>query len=124
MNQMKPPMPQPSPGGAPPAGDTGQAMESMRSAFNPTDAAAMNKDLGPNPTIREVYAKMGVDVDGPISQLQNMLGKQVQNASMDKKMQAMAGTKPPPDPVAGMGGGNMPAGQPKPMKQGLEALMG
>lgn len=117
-------------GGGMPAqggGDTGEVLESMRSAFNPADAAAMNQKLGPDATIREAFAQMGVDVDGPISQLGQMFQEQIVNADPNAKMQALANTQPPADPIAGGApGGGLPGGGQAPPQQGpmgLEALM-
>lgn len=114
--QGRPPMR----GGAPPADQT---MESMRSPLNPTDMAAMQEQgppIDPNQTtVREVLAMQGIDVDGPVSQLVKFSRKQMQNADMGNKMQAMGQSAPAPNPMdQKMGGGGQPAPPPDdPMAQ-------
>lgn len=109
-----PPMGGPKPGGA---------YEKNRSMLNPTDMAGMatRGEVGPNMTVRELFEKNGVDVDGPISQLAGFMKKQVGNADPMTKMQNVAR-----DSGGGFGGagatrpmGGPPQGQPP---QGLAGL--
>lgn len=114
--------PMPSPGGAspmggtpgsPPGGGSGMqsAMRSSESPLNPTDMMfrqSQGRGVGPDTTIRQFLQSYGVDVDGPVSQLQKL----AQNASPQGKMQGMAGGRPAPQRP----GGPSPMGQ-SPMAQ-------
>jgi hypothetical protein len=107
-----PPPPKPPMGGGDPIGQN-------QSLMNPADLAAMKQtgDVTPNMTVRDLLQKMGIDVDGPVSQLQEFAKKQVQGATGLGKMNSIAGMPggqgaPPPTPGPGPGG--PPPGGPSP----------
>lgn len=83
--------------------DARQAMEQNRSLLNPTDAAAMAQQgkIRGDMSVRELFANLGIDVDGPATQLIKFSQKQMENAKMGKKMQSMAAARPAPEPPAG-----------------------
>lgn len=85
--------------------------EANRSMMNPTDVASMASrgKLRPDMTVRELFSQFGVDVDGPVAQLDVFKQKTIENADPIKKMQNIAGQP-----------GQAPQGQPAPM--GLEQL--
>lgn len=85
-----------------------------RSVLNPTDAAMMKQDgeVTPDMTVRDYFAKLGVDVDGPVTQLVEMGQREMQKANPMNKMQAISGG-PQGKPAMGR-----PQGQPAPMAQG------
>lgn len=138
MSDMRPPMP-PMGGGAPPAGGMGArppgggpsaavaGVEKNRSILNPTDAATMGArgQMDPNMSIRDWLGQFGVDVEGPVGQLQQFMKKQSQNANPLTKMQNIA-----------QSGGGAPGGAPRPPtggpppmggappQQGVQDLMG
>lgn len=95
----------------------GDAMKENRSMFNPTDVASMKQDvagmggMGPDTTIRNYLGTMGIDVDGPVTQLTDFAKKQTDNADPLKKMQNMAG-KPSMGPA-----------EPAPEGGGMDALL-
>jgi len=101
-------------------------IKSNMSMMNPVDMAAMKQEsqmgqgpmagLSPNTTVREFLGKLGVDVDGPVSQLQKLVQDQVQKANPVSKMSNIAN-----NPAPGGGGGQAPP--PMPDKAGLDALM-
>jgi len=90
-------MQQPMPGQMPaqpqqqPTGDVEGKLKSMRSPFNPQDMAMMMQDgdIGPNSTVRDFLEKLGVNVDGPISQLAEMFKSGMQNADPLSKMRSL-----------------------------------
>ncbi len=99
------------------------AIEKNRSILNPTDAATMQArgQMDPNMSIRDWLGQFGVDVEGPVGQLQQFMKKQSQNANPLTKMQNIA---------QGGRGGGAPAGAPRqpmggaPPQQGVADLMG
>lgn len=137
MSDVRPPMPPMGGGGAPPMGgrppgggpsSAVAAVEKNRSILNPTDAATMGArgQMDPNMSIRDWLGQFGVDVEGPVVQLQQFMKKQSQNANPLTKMQNIA-----------QGGGGAPAGAPRapmggsppqrggaPPQQGVADLMG
>jgi len=76
---------------------TGQALENSRSLMNPTDVVAMTQQgrLSPDMSIRDLFSQMGVDVDGPITQLARMKADQMQKAMPSYKMNQMANSQAP-----------------------------
>lgn len=75
--------------GGPPMGDPIAQNQSM---FNPADLAGMKQtgDVTPQMTVRDFLQKMGIDVDGPVTQLQEFAQKQVQGGKALGKMQNIA----------------------------------
>ena len=111
------------PGGAPPV-DTSQ-----ESIFNPADAAmkAGRGDINAQMTVRDVLGKMGIDVEGPASQLVKFSQDQMQKRTMSGKLGMQ---RPPQMPPGGPGGpppGGPGMGAPPPMPPqgggGIEGLM-
>ena len=78
------------------------------SMLNPMDLAkkASMGEIRPGMTIRELFERMGVDVDGPIEQLQGAIQSQAQNATMAGKIRGA--------PAGGPAGQGAPAGGPGP----------
>lgn len=101
----------------PPGGDPLQQMRSKESIFNPNDATmkVARGDVGPNMTVRQVFEKMGIDVEGPASQLTAFFQQQMQNRTMAGKM----GMAQP----AGGPQGQPSAPMPSPGPGGMEGLM-
>ena len=98
------------------------------SIANPTDAAALisSGQFSADMTVRDYLGKLGIDVDGPITQLQQFAQKSVENASPMGKMKNISA-----DAALQQGGGAptrpgvKPMVQPpgKPAPSGLEGLM-
>lgn len=93
-------------------GDPLQKMQSQESIFNPADGAmkVARGDMQPNMTVRQVFEKMGIDVEGPATQLTALFKDQMQKRTMAGKM-GMAqpaggpqGQPPAPPPPQGPGG--------------------
>ena len=119
-------------GGMPPemGEDPVANMEKNRSMLNPADAtmAMQEGKIRPDMTVREfLQTNMGIDVDGPVTQLIEASKKQLQNRTAIGKAANMGGSPggaPPP--------GRMPQGRPAavqpgqggPPPGGLEGLMG
>lgn len=98
------------------------------SIANPTDAAAMisTGQVNGNMTVRDYLGKLGIDVDGPISQLQQFAQKTMENASPMGKMRnisADAALQPGGQPSARPGVKPMVQPPGKPSPSGLEGLM-
>jgi len=95
--------------------DPMQTLQNNRSVFNPVDASVMAQEgeISPDMTVREYFAKLGVDVEGPVSQLIDMAKDQMQKADPLNKMKSIAGG-PTPGPKMGQPG----IGQPPQMPQG------
>jgi hypothetical protein len=72
--------------------DVERAIEAQKSVLNPTDVAMMKQDgeLRPDMSVRDYLGKMGVDVDGPVTQLLDALKGQREKANPLNKMQAIA----------------------------------
>jgi hypothetical protein len=96
------------------------------SAANPADIGAMAGGIRPDMTVAEYLGKMGIDVNGPVTQLIQFAQKQVQNANPLTKMRNIAadtalqpggqpGPMPGPRPMV------QPPGQPAP--SGIEGLL-
>jgi len=112
-----------------------QPIKNNLSIFNPTDMAAMKQEGGftGNMTLRQGLEKLGFNLEGPISQLQEFAKKQMGNANPLTKMQNMSqppgqGGPPPGMPPGGNSGpppgGMPPTGAPPPTGQGLAGLVG
>ena len=99
--RMMPPggMPEgPPPGGMDPVAN----MEQNRSMLNPADAAMSLQEgkIRPDMTVREfLQTNMGIDVDGPVTQLIEASKKQLQNRTAIGKAANMSQGGPPPGPV-------------------------
>ena len=117
------------PGGGPPpdmgGGDPVANMEQNRSMLNPADATMMMQEgkIRPDMTVREfLQSTMGVDVDGPVTQLIEASKKQLQNRTAIGKAANMAGPQGP------QGRPGRPAfvqpGQGGPPPGGLDEMMG
>lgn len=88
--------------------DIPSPIEENMSFGNPTDLAMMKKagTVSPDMSIRDFLASKGIDVDGPITQLERFAMKQMANSTMLGKAQNMspaAGAEQPPPPRAGLG---------------------
>ena len=114
--------------------DPMQTLKANRSVFNPVDASMMAQEgeISPDMSIREYFAKLGVDVEGPLSQLIDMAKDQMAKGDPLNKMKSIAGgPKPPPtgQPPMGqppMGGMGQPPQAPpgrRPMGPGLGGLI-
>lgn len=110
---MSDPMSQQMPGQAP----GGMAKASM---FNPADASMMaaSGQFSQNMTVRDVLGKMGVDVDGPATQLVDLFKSQMQNRTLTGKLGI--GGAPQGGPPGMMPQGQRPMGPP-PQAPGLES---
>lgn len=89
-----------------------EAMDENLSIMNPQDAFLMAEKgmLRPDMTIRELFSSLGVDVEGPVAQLADMVQRETQKANPLNKMKAVSGAGLMTDPVAAkMGGGNAPS---------------
>jgi len=91
-------------GGAPPGGPPGggDPIKDNLSMFNPTDLAMMKQGgaVDENTSVREFLTTMGIDVEGPVTQLAELAQKQVKNKTAMGKFQSIAskgqGQAPPP----------------------------
>lgn len=72
--------------------DIDATLRQNRSVMNPADLAMMKEEgeITPDMTIRDYFAKLGVDVDGPVVQLVELGKSQMQKANPLNKMQAIA----------------------------------
>jgi hypothetical protein len=105
------------------------ALGQNASLFNPTDLAATKQatDAGKGPfagmdensTVRDFLGQLGIDVDGPVSQLIQFSKDQMGKADPLNKMENIAGAGPA---GAGAGPPPMPPGAPQ-GQPGLEGLM-
>jgi len=104
ISPMMPGMPSPA------QKNVSEAMDENLSIMNPQDAFLMAEKgmLRPDMTIRELFSGLGVDVEGPVAQLADMVQRETQKANPLNKMKAVAGAGLMTDPVAAkMGGGNV-----------------
>ena len=101
---MSDPMMNPMPGPKPPMGQ--DPVQANKSLFNPADASLMKQsgEVSQDMSVRDFMQTMGIDVDGPVSQLFDAAGpmsKQMQNKGGVAKMQNIAqgaGPSAPPGP--------------------------
>ena len=114
------------PGGQPP-GMGGGVMRNL-SPMNPADLSLMaaSGNFGPDTTIREAFSKVGIDVDGPMTQLADYVQKMKQNANPLNKVRNIAadtalqrGGQPPTQP----GVKPMVASPGQPAPSGMEGLL-
>jgi hypothetical protein len=87
------------------------------SILNPTDLGMMVQDkrIDPNMSVDDFMRQIGVDPQGPVTQLITAMGKQSQMANPANKMRAIAGVPQAPPQGAPQG----PAARP-----GLRGLLG
>ena len=86
----------------PPEGDPVKNMEMNRSMLNPADAtmAIQEGKVRPDMSVREfLEMNMGIDVDGPVTQLIEASKKQLQNRTAIGKAANMGQPQGPPGPV-------------------------
>ena len=105
--------------------DPMETLQANKSIFNPVDATMMGQqgEISPNMSVREYFAKMGVDVDGPLSQLIDAAKDQMAKADPINKMKSIAGG-PAPGPKPGMGQPpQMPQGRRPAPAPGMEGLL-
>ena len=94
--------------------DFGSKIGENMSILNPTDRTMLKQSgrISPETPIREYFGMLGVDVDGPISQLNEMFKDQVNKADPVEKMKRLGGApgmgQAPPPQMPGQG---MPQGQ-------------
>lgn len=103
INPMMPAMSQPV------QKNVGEAMDENLSVLNPQDAFVMAEKgmLRKDMTIRELFSGLGVDVEGPVTQLAEMVQRETQKSNPLNKMKAIAGAGQMADPVAAkMGAGS------------------
>jgi membrane protease subunit (stomatin/prohibitin family) len=76
-------------------------IEQSRSILNPTDAVAMVQQgkISPKMTVREVFANLGVDVDGPATQLMELAMREREKAQPMNKMRQFAQMSPAEAPA-------------------------
>jgi hypothetical protein len=75
-------------------------------------------------TVRDALQELGIDVDGPVTQLTEFAQKQTQNATVPGKMKNIASMgQPAPPPPGGMGPAPGPQGPP-PSLEGLMNMQG
>lgn len=100
---------QPAPSPASQAPDPLRATESY---LNPQDMALKSArgEIRPDTTVREFLEGMGIDIEGPVSQFNEAMQKQVSNASTPGKMQSMAAMAPQQAPAAPQGLGSLMGG--------------
>jgi len=90
--------------------DAMNTLKQNRSIFNPTDMAMMKQEgeISANMTVREYFAKLGVDVEGPITQLVDLAKDQMQKGDPLNKMKAIAGSPAGGPPMGGPPRGQLP----------------
>lgn len=122
----------PGPNGPPPI-QPGGNVEKNLSIFNPKDFVLMVKTMANDPkaTVRDLLGRLGIDADGPVTQITDFLTKSKENATPLGQMQNIAAGKAPDTELS-------PGGQPptmpgrKPMVSppgaptagGIEGLLG
>lgn len=79
-----------------------QSMDEGLSVMNPQDAFLMAERgmLRKDMSVRELFSTLGVDVEGPVTQLSEMVQRETQKANPLNKMKAAVSASPIPDPVA------------------------
>lgn len=92
-----------------------QTLRDTRSVFNPTDSA-MNAAEGQgsqNMSVIEVLNKVGIDPQGPATQLRDFFMSQMKNADPLNKMRALAGGGQARPPMQGQGASMRPQAPPQ-----------
>lgn len=98
-------MPGAAPGGMPGGG----GVEKNLSIFNPKDFVIMVKTMANDPqaTVRDLLSRLGIEADGPVSQITEFISKGMENATPLGQMKNIS---------AGAGGTELsPGGQPPAM---------
>ena len=94
--------------------DIAQRVMANRSMLNPVDRSMMKQDgqLDPNMSVVDFLKQMGVDPNGPVSQLTQLWQNQSAMANPANKMQAISGgqSAPPPGPTGNGGAGGSLSG--------------
>ena len=101
----------------------GNPLQDNLSMLNPTDLAVMKQqgNIDQNMRVRDFLSQMGIDVDGPVTQLTEFAQKQTQNATAMGKMKNIAQANP--QGRMGSPQGRMPAGPP-PEEPSMDNLLG
>ena len=109
--------------------DVEQRIQANQSPLNPTDMGMMVKrgEMGDprQQSVRQYLEQVGINVDGPVSQLVEFAEREMPKANPLEKMKRIAGGAPPPGmgagpPPGGPGMGGPPPGGPP----GLRGLLG
>jgi len=96
-------------GGPPGGGDMMGKIQQNQSILNPVDAASMKQggQITPDMKISDYLRTLGIDPEGPLSQLQGAMKNQIGKAMPMNKMKSFAG------------GGGAPGGAPEPSMDNL-----
>ena len=118
----------PPTGGMPPPGGSDPIKEN-ESFLNKTDLGMMAGEgrFSPDQTVRDVLTELGIDVEGPATQLVEFAQKQTENATVPGKMKNMSslGQPAPQGPPSAMPQGPAPGPQgPPPSMEGLMNMQG
>lgn len=103
------------------------------SLFNPTDLAASKqaKDAGKgsfagmdeSTSVRDFLSGLGIDVEGPVTQLMQFAKQNMDKADPLNKMENIAATAPGGPAPGGPTPGGSPPPSPPPAAPGMEGLM-
>jgi hypothetical protein len=106
MSSMMPPGAMP-PQQKPPSSGTEDILRQGRSPFNPTDIAMEVQDgnLDQKMSVGDFLERIGIDVNGPMSQLQTFMGRGLRNADPTNKMKDIAAAKGQPQNTPTQAGG-------------------
>jgi hypothetical protein len=87
-------------------GAAGDPLRKNMSFMNPMDLATMKQEgqFTEDMTVNDALMKVGIDPNGPVSQLVEFGQKQIQNADMAGKMQNIAGDAGTEEPAQGLEG--------------------
>ena len=105
----KPPVP-----GAPAPVPGGNPVEKNLSIFNPKDFVLMVKTMANDPksTVRDLLTRLGIDADGPVTQITDWLNKNMENATPLGQIKNMAGGGPMAESAPPQGEPQMPGRKP------------
>ena len=125
-DMMMPPTGGTPPMGGPPMNDPIKDNESF---LNKTDLGVMagERRFTPDQSVRDVLTELGIDVEGPATQLVEFAQKQSQNAEVSGKMKNIASSgqpKPMPSPQGPMPGPAPGPQGPPPSMEGLMNIQG
>lgn len=81
------------------------------SVFNPTDQAMLKQSgtITPDMKVRDYFGMLGIDVDGPVTQLVEAFKGQMKKANPIEKMRSISGGPGMGQPPMPEGGGVPPA---------------